>query len=35
MERRVLVVFRVLRDAVVILRVLYAGQDFKAEDIPD
>lgn len=35
MERRVLIVFRVRPEEVLILRVLYAGRDFDAADIPE
>lgn len=34
MERRVLIAYRVSDDEVTILRVLYAGSDFTAEDVP-
>lgn len=34
LERRVLIAFRVEDDAVVILRMLYAGRSFSAEQIP-
>ncbi len=33
-ERRVLIVYRATRDEVEILRVLYAGRDFGADEIP-
>jgi toxin ParE1/3/4 len=34
MERRIIVIYRVTEDAVVILRVLDAGRDFGIEDLP-
>lgn len=34
LERRVLTVYRLAADQVVILRVLYAGRDYSAEDVP-
>ena len=34
LERRVQVVYRVTADTVEVLRVLYAGRDFNADDLP-
>ena len=34
MERRVLIVYRATRERVEVLRVLYAGRDFRADEIP-
>ena len=34
-DRRVLIAYRTDGESVEILRVLYAGRDFRAEDLPD
>ncbi len=34
LERRTLIVYRTLTDEVEILRVLYGGRDFSADDVP-
>ncbi|HJE24342.1 type II toxin-antitoxin system RelE/ParE family toxin [Methylorubrum populi] len=34
LERRVLIVYRTTPERIEILRVLYAGRDFRADDIP-
>ena len=33
-ERRMLVVYRSSAEAVTVLRVMYAGRDYSAEDLP-
>ncbi|APX84815.1 hypothetical protein BV511_08885 [Methylorubrum extorquens] len=35
MERRILIVYRATRERVEILRVLYGGRDFRADEIPN
>lgn len=34
MERRVLIVYRTAGNSLEILRILYAGRDFRADDVP-
>lgn len=35
MERRILIVYRGTRERVEVLRVLYGGRDFRADEIPN